>query len=413
MMMDYHFKTFLEGENMNFEISDVLKQLPEQFFASLVQKVNQKLKEGRDVINLGQGNPDQPTPQHIVEEMKRAVERPENHKYSSFRGAYSFKKAAAAFYEREYGVTLDPETEVAVLFGGKAGLVELPQCLLNPGDTILVPDPGYPDYWSGVALAKARMEMMPLTEERGFLPDYSVIPEKVRSEAKLLYLNYPNNPTGAVATEAFFEETVGFAEQNGICVVHDFAYGAVGFDGHKPLSFLQTEGAKETGIEIYTLSKTYNMAGWRVGFAVGNASVIEAINLYQDHMFVSLFPAAQQAAAAALLADQACVAAQNDRYESRRNAWIKACRDIGWDVTAPAGSFFAWLPVPDGYTSQSFSDLLLEKADVAVAAGNGFGKWGEGYIRVGLLTSEERLKEAAERIGKLNLFTRKSIDISG
>ncbi|ASF54866.1 transaminase [Bacillus velezensis M27] len=398
---------------MNFEISDVLKQLPEQFFASLVQKVNQKLKEGRDVINLGQGNPDQPTPQHIVEEMKRAVERPENHKYSSFRGAYSFKKAAAAFYEREYGVTLDPDTEVAVLFGGKAGLVELPQCLLNPGDTILVPDPGYPDYWSGVALAKSKMEMMPLTEERGFLPDYSVIPEKVRSEAKLLYLNYPNNPTGAVATEAFFEETVGFAEQNGICVVHDFAYGAVGFDGHKPLSFLQTEGAKETGIEIYTLSKTYNMAGWRVGFAVGNASVIEAINLYQDHMFVSLFPAAQQAAAAALLEDQACVAAQNDRYESRRNAWIEACRGIGWDVTAPAGSFFAWLPVPDGYTSQSFSDLLLEKADVAVAAGNGFGKWGEGYIRVGLLTSEERLKEAAERIGKLNLFTRKSIDISG
>lgn len=359
---------------MNFEISDVLKQLPEQFFASLVQKVNQKLKEGRDVINLGQGNPDQPTPQHIVEEMKRAVERPENHKYSSFRGAYSFKKAAAAFYEREYGVTLDPETEVAVLFGGKAGLVELPQCLLNPGDTILVPDPGYPDYWSGVALAKAKMKMMPLTEERGFLPDYSVIPEKVRSEAKLLYLNYPNNPTGAVATEAFFEETVGFAEQNGICVVHDFAYGAVGFDGHKPLSFLQTEGAKETGIEIYTLSKTYNMAGWRVGFAVGNASVIEAINLYQDHMFVSLFPAAQQASAAALLEDQACVAAQNDRYESRRNAWIEACRGIGWDVTAPAGSFFAWLPVPDGYTSQSFSDLLLEKADVAVAAGNGFGK---------------------------------------
>ena len=398
---------------MNFEISNVLKQLPEQFFASLVQKVNQKLKEGRDVINLGQGNPDQPTPQHIVEAMKRAVERAENHKYSSFRGAYSFKKAAAAFYEREYGVTLDPETEVAVLFGGKAGLVELPQCLLNPGDTILVPDPGYPDYWSGVALAKAKMEMMPLTEVRGFLPDYSVIPEKVRSEAKLLYLNYPNNPTGAVATEAFFEETVGFAEQNGICVVHDFAYGAVGFDGHKPLSFLQTEGAKETGIEIYTLSKTYNMAGWRVGFAVGNASVIEAINLYQDHMFVSLFPAAQQAAAAALLADQTCVAAQNDRYESRRNAWIEACRDIGWDVTAPAGSFFAWLPVPDGYTSQSFSDLLLEKADVAVAAGNGFGKWGEGYIRVGLLTSEERLKEAAERIGKLNLFTRKSIDISG
>ncbi|MBY8913900.1 pyridoxal phosphate-dependent aminotransferase [Bacillus sp. YC2] len=397
---------------MNFEFSDVLKHLPEQFFASLVQKVNRKLKEGEDVINLGQGNPDQPTPQHIVEEMKRAVERPENHKYSSFRGSYSFKKAAAAFYEREYGVTVDPETEVAVLFGGKAGLVELPQCLLNPGDTILVPDPGYPDYWSGVALAKAKMEMMPLTKERDFLPDYNAIPAEVRKKAKLLYLNYPNNPTGAVATPEFFEETVSFAKENGICAVHDFAYGAVGFDGHKPLSFLQTDGAKETGIEIYTLSKTYNMAGWRVGFAIGNRSVIEAINLYQDHMFVSLFPAVQQAAAAALLADQTCVAEQNDRYESRRNAWITACRDIGWEVTAPAGSFFAWLPVPAGYTSQEFSDLLLEKANVAVAAGNGFGKWGEGYIRVGLLTSEERLKEAADRIGKLNLFARKSIDIT-
>lgn len=412
MMMDYHFKTFLEGENMNFEFSDVLKHLPEQFFASLVQKVNRKLKEGEDVINFGQGNPDQPTPEHIVEEMKRAVERPENHKYSSFRGSYSLKRAAAVFYEREYGVTVDPETEVAVLFGGKAGLVELPQCLLNPGDTILVPDPGYPDYWSGVALANAKMEMMPLTEERGYLPDYSAISAEIQKKAKLLYLNYPNNPTGAVATAEFFEETVSFAKKNGICVVHDFAYGAVGFDGHKPLSFLQTDGAKETGIEIYTLSKTYNMAGWRVGFAVGNRSVIEAINLYQDHMFVSLFPAAQQAAAAALLADQTCVAEQNDRYESRRNAWITACRGIGWEVTAPAGSFFAWLPVPAGYTSQEFSDLLLEKANVAVAAGNGFGKWGEGYIRVGLLTSEERLKEAADRIGKLNLFARKSIDIT-
>ncbi|BEV38008.1 methionine-glutamine aminotransferase [Bacillus stercoris] len=395
---------------MKFEQSHVLKELPKQFFASLVQKVNRKLAEGHDVINLGQGNPDQPTPEHIVEEMKRAVADPENHKYSSFRGSYSLKSAAAAFYKREYGIDLDPETEVAVLFGGKAGLVELPQCLLNPGDTILVPDPGYPDYWSGVTLAKAKMEMMPLVKDRAFLPDYSSIPAQVREQAKLMYLNYPNNPTGAVATSKFFEETVSFAKENGICVVHDFAYGAVGFDGCKPLSFLQTEGAKDIGIEIYTLSKTYNMAGWRVGFAVGNASVIEAINLYQDHMFVSLFRATQEAAAEALLADQRCVAEQNARYESRRNAWIAACREIGWDVTAPAGSFFAWLPVPEGYTSEKFSDLLLEKANVAVAAGNGFGEYGEGYVRVGLLTSEERLKEAAYRIGKLNLFTQKTID---
>ncbi|MGR0119160.1 pyridoxal phosphate-dependent aminotransferase [Bacillus halotolerans] len=395
---------------MKFEHSQVLQELPKQFFASLVQKVNRKLKEGNDVINLGQGNPDQPTPEHIVEEMQRAVAQPENHKYSSFRGSHSLKSAAAAFYNREYGVQLDPETEVAVLFGGKAGLVELPQCLLNPGDTILVPDPGYPDYWSGVTLAKAKMEMMPLTKENAFLPEYASISPDVREQAKLMYLNYPNNPTGAVATAEFFGETVSFAKENEICVVHDFAYGAVGFDGHKPLSFLQTEGAKDIGIEIYTLSKTYNMAGWRVGFAVGNASVIEAINLYQDHMFVSLFKATQQAAEAALLSEQTCVAEQNARYESRRNAWIAACREIGWDVTAPAGSFFAWLPVPEGYSSEQFSDLLLEKANVAVAAGNGFGEYGEGYVRVGLLTSEARLKEAAHRIGKLNLFTQKSID---
>ncbi|BDG79677.1 MULTISPECIES: pyridoxal phosphate-dependent aminotransferase [Bacillus] len=395
---------------MKFEHSQVLQELPKQFFASLVQKVNRKLKEGHDVINLGQGNPDQPTPEHIVKEMKRAVAQPENHKYSSFRGSHSLKSAAAAFYNREYGVQLDPETEVAVLFGGKAGLVELPQCLLNPGDTILVPDPGYPDYWSGVTLAKAKMEMMPLTKENAFLPEYASISPDVREQAKLMYLNYPNNPTGAVSTAEFFGETVSFAKENEICVVHDFAYGAVGFDGHKPLSFLQTEGAKDIGIEIYTLSKTYNMAGWRVGFAVGNASVIEAINLYQDHMFVSLFKATQQAAEAALLSEQTCVAEQNARYESRRNAWIAACREIGWDVTAPAGSFFAWLPVPEGYSSEQFSDLLLEKANVAVAAGNGFGEYGEGYVRVGLLTSEARLKEAAHRIGKLNLFTQKSID---
>ncbi|MCJ2145344.1 pyridoxal phosphate-dependent aminotransferase [Bacillus sp. B19-2] len=389
---------------MKFELSDVLKQLPEQFFASLVKKVNEKIAAGHDVINLGQGNPDQPTPDHIVDTMVQAVRNPENHQYSSFRGSRSLKEAAAAFYQREYGVELDPEREVAVLFGGKAGLVELPQCLLNPGDAVLVPDPGYPDYWSGVELARANMETMPLTADNQFLPDYSRIPKEVKENAKLMYLNYPNNPTGAQATPVFFEETVRFAKSNGICVVHDFAYGAIGYDGKRPVSFLETAGAKDTGIEIYTLSKTYNMAGWRVGFAVGNASVIEALNLYQDHMYVSLFKAVQDAAAAALLSDQACVKEQNERYEKRRDVWIRAVREIGWHADAPQGSFFAWMPVPEGYTSEAFSDLLLEKANVVTAPGIGFGKHGEGYVRVGLLTSEERLREAASRIAKLNIF---------
>ncbi|QGQ46400.1 pyridoxal phosphate-dependent aminotransferase [Metabacillus sediminilitoris] len=388
-----------------FEQSHLLNTLPKQFFANLVAKVNKIVEQGYDVINLGQGNPDQPTPKHIIEAMQKAVENPEYHKYSPFRGQQFLKEAIATFYEREYSVKIDPAKEVAILFGGKAGLVEVPQCLLNPGDVILVPDPGYPDYWSGVELARAKMEMMPLERENQFLPDYNRLPEDVVAKAKAMFLNYPNNPTGATATSEFFQETVEFATQNDICVVHDFAYGAIGFDGKRPISFLETEGAKETGIEIYTFSKTFNMAGWRIGFAVGNPSVIEALNLLQDHMYVSVFSAIQEAAAHALLSPQTCVEELNALYESRRNVLIHAFREIGWDVTAPAGSFFAWLPVPKEFaSSQAFSDYMLEKAHVVMAPGNGFGDYGEGYVRLGLLTSEERLVEAAKRIKALNLF---------
>lgn len=387
-----------------FPQANLLQQLPKQFFASLVQKVNAVIAEGHDVINLGQGNPDQPTPAHIVNAMQQAVAKPAYHKYSPFRGYSFLKEAVATFYKREYGVTIDPEKEVAILFGGKAGLVEMPLCLLNPGDVVLVPDPGYPDYWSGVVLARARMEMMPLRAENDFLPDYEELHEDVVRQAKLMFLNYPNNPTGATATESFFKETVSFAETYGIAVVHDFAYGAIGFDGKKPISFLQVEGAKDVGIEIYTFSKTYNMAGWRIGFAVGNESMIEAINVLQDHLYVSMFGAIQEAAAVALLQSQQCVEELVATYEARRNTFIRALNDIGWNVQAPAGSFFAWLPVPKGYTSETFANLLLEQAHVAVAPGIGFGEHGEGYVRTGLLTSEERLKEAAERIGRLQLF---------
>jgi len=220
----------------------------------------------------------------------------------------------------------------------------------------------------------------------------------------LMFLNYPNNPTAATATSAFFDETVKLAKQHDICVIHDFAYGAIGFDGKRPKSFLEAPGAKDIGIEMYTMSKTYNMAGWRVAFAVGNPSVIDSINLIQDHLYVSVFGAIQHAAAEALKGDQHSVEYLTNVYESRRNCFINAARDIGWNVEAPAGTFFAWLPVPDGYTSEGFADLLLEKAHVVVAPGNGFGPSGEGYVRVGLLDKEERLKEALDRIGKLNVF---------
>ena len=387
-----------------FPSSDLLNSLPKQFFASLVKKVGQYLEEGHDVINLGQGNPDQPTPIHIVKKLQEAAVNPLNHKYSPFQGFSYLKEATANYYQREYGVTLNPDKEVAILFGGKAGLVEIPQCLLNPGDTVLVPDPGYPDYWSGVALAKAEMVTMPLKEQNEFLPDFNELSKEDIAKAKLMFLNYPNNPTGATATKEFFEETVNLAKQNNICVIHDFAYGAIGFDGKRPLSFLQVEGAKDIGIEIYTLSKTYNMAGWRVGFAVGNASVISAIELLQDHLYVSLFGAVQEAAAEALNGDQKCVRELNQLYERRRNVLIDGLLSIGWEVDAPKGSFFAWLKVPNGFTSAQFADILLEKAHIMVAPGIGFGEYGEGYVRVGLLTSEERLTEAVRRISLLEIF---------
>ena len=386
------------------EFSKRLQQLPPQFFAALASKVAQAVAEGRDIINLGQGNPDQPTPPHIIEALQQAATDPQTHKYSPFRGVPELRQAAADFYKREYGVDIDPDTEIAILGGTKIGLVELPFAILNPGDYMLLPDPGYPDYLSGVALADVKFDTMPLVVENAFLPDYDALSDEVKERAKLMYINYPNNPTGGVADKTFFEKTVAFAKEHRIAVAHDFAYGALGFDGVKPVSFLQVEGAKDVGIELYTLSKSYNMAGWRVGFAVGNAKMIEAINTIQDHLFCSLFPAVQHAAAEALNAEQHCVEALCATYESRRNVLIEEARRIGWDVEAPKGSFFAWLPVPEGFTSQQFTDLLLDKADVAVASGNGFGEYGEGYVRVGLLVSEERMKEAIVRVEKLGLF---------
>lgn len=388
----------------HIEPTEVMKSLPTQFFAALVQKVNQEISAGHDVINLGQGNPDTKTPDHIVESLQSASANPLYHKYSPFRGYSFLKEAIVHRYKEDYGVELDAETEVAILFGGKSGLVELPQVLLNPGDVCLVPDPGYPDYWSGIALARAEMVGMPLLESNNFLPDYNEIPSPQVQKAKLMFLNYPNNPTAVTAPMSFYQDTVEFAAQNNIVVASDFAYGAIGFDGKRPVSFLQTPGAKEVGIEFYTLSKSYNMAGWRVGFVLGNREVISLINLLQDHMYVSLFGGIQAAAATALTSSQDSVNKLVHRYESRRNALFSELDQIGWKANRPSGSFFSWLPVPAGYSSDSFADLLLREAKVAVAPGIGFGRHGEGYVRVGLLSDEERLREAVQRIGRLNLF---------
>lgn len=392
---------------MHFQQSDLLKTLPKQFFASLVSRVNAKIAAGADVINLGQGNPDLPTPDYIVQAMQQATAVAADHQYSAFRGEMRFKTAIAQFYFDTYGVVLDPATEVAVLAGSKIGLVELPLALMNPGETLLLPNPGYPDYWSGAAIGRVAVEQVELKRENDFLIDYDDIPTDVAQRAKFLYMNYPNNPTGAVATADFYEQTVAFAKQNQVGIISDFAYGAIGFDGHQPRSFMQTPGAKTVGIETYTFSKTFNMAGWRVGFAVGNADMIDAINVLQDHLFVSLFPAVQDAAIAALAHyhDQnSAVANLVQVYQQRRDAFIQAVRTYNWEPYVPKGAFYVLMPVPAGYTSASFADLLLEEANVAVADASGFGDAGAGYVRVSLTTDTTRLVEAARRIGKLSVF---------
>ncbi|MFC4401945.1 pyridoxal phosphate-dependent aminotransferase [Gracilibacillus xinjiangensis] len=390
----------------DFESSDLLNRLPEQFFAALVKKAKKLENEGHNVINLGQGNPDLPTPAFIVEALKAASENTKFHKYPPFQGYPFLKEAIARFYEDEYGVMVDPATEVAILFGAKTGLVEVSQCLLNKGDKVLVPDPGYPDYMSGIAIAHAEPVYMPLLEENDFLPDYAQFDHDKLTEAKLLFLNYPNNPTAAMATTDFFDQTVALAKNHQICVVHDFAYGAIGYDGVQAPSFLQTKGAKDIGIEIYTLSKTFNMAGWRVAFAVGNKSVIRSLELIQDHYYVSIFGAIQYAAQQALLHGKKAINENIQIYEQRRNTFLQKAEAIGWKGGISKGSFFVWMPVPDGYSSEQFANILLEKAHVVVAPGNGFGTTGEGYVRVALLDEESNLVKACERIKHLQIFKR-------
>lgn len=389
-----------------FSQSKILQELPEQFFASLVAKVNAKVAEGYDVINLGQGNPDQPTYDYIVDALVESAKNPASHKYSQFRGNSNFKAAASQFYKDNYHVNLDSEKEICVLGGAKIGLVEFPLATMNPDELLLLPDPGYPDYLSSVSLGKINYETFPLKAENNFLPDLQAIPEEIAKRAKFIYVNYPNNPTGAVATAAFYEELVAWAKKYEVGVVSDFAYGALGADGYENPSFLSTPGAKDVGIELYTFSKTFNMAGWRLAFAAGNEQLIEALNLLQDHLFVSIFPAIQDAGAVALLDEKAkaAIAGLNQKYNECRHAFVQAAEKIGWHAFESKGSFYAWMPVPEGDDSESFADLLLNEAHVAVAPGKGFGEQGDGYVRIGLLVEPDRLVEAVERINKLKLF---------
>jgi aminotransferase len=388
-----------------FPSSRLLDKMPGNYFADLDRRIEQVSQSGIDLIHLEKGSPDQLTPDPVIYEMDRALRLPENQGYPPYGGKRNLKEAIATFYAGAYGVALDPETEITVFAGATVAIAALPQALLNPGDLMLTADPGYPMYFICPSLAGAGVYGIPVRAEDDFLPDYRKIPEAFLSRAKLLMLNYPNNPTGAVATKAFFADTVAFSKEHQIPVVHDFAYAAFGFDGQRPLSFLQTPGAKEQGIEIYTFSKTWNMAGWRLGFAAGNASLIRSLGKFHDLAHSDVFGAVQDAGAAALLGPQTSVREMRALYEKRRNVLVESLREIGWDVASPEGSFFCWFKVPEGYTSETFTKALIEEAHVAMAPGIGFGRGGNFYVRAGLLEPEDRLREAAERIRDSGILT--------
>jgi len=372
--------------------------LPPYLFARIEKLIAAKKEAGVDVISLGIGDPDRPTPVHIIETLVREANNPANHQYPSSVGMLTYRQAVAHWYQNRFGVELDPETEVVSLLGSKEGIAHISWCYLNPGDTVLVPDPGYPVYSGGAILAGAEPYYLPLEPEKGYLIDFKSIPRDLAKRAKILFVNYPNNPTGAVAGEAFYREVIEFAREYEILVCHDAAYSDVSFDGYKPPSFLQFPGAKEVGIEFHSVSKTYNMTGWRVGWAAGNAKAVEALGRLKSNIDSGVFQAIQYAAAAGLTGPQDIVTEQNAVYQERRDILIEGLNSLGWNLEKPKATFYVWAPVPRGYTSESFAELVLAKAGVVITPGTGYGRNGSGYFRMALTIEKERIQEALERI---------------
>jgi LL-diaminopimelate aminotransferase len=379
-------------------IAQRVSELPPYLFAELERKIEEKRKAGVDVISLGIGDPDLPTPAAVVEEGQRQLARPDTHQYPSNRGRPAFRQAVADFYDRRFGVELDPETEVLPLLGGKEGIAHICWAMLDPGDACLAADPGYPVYTSGPVLCGAEAVLMPLTAETRFQPHLDAIEPEHRDRANLLFCNYPNNPTGAVIEDDFFERLARFGLEHEIPIVHDNAYSEITFDGYVAPSFLQAPGAKEAGIEMFSLSKAYNMTGWRVGAAVGNAQMIQALWKLKTNIDSGMFEAIQMAGARALGEGGSVAREMCEVYRRRRDLTIGALQAVGLDVAAPRGTMYIWVPVPEGHTSVSFTELVLEQAGVVVSPGSSFGANGEGYVRLSLTLPDDRLREAVERI---------------
>jgi LL-diaminopimelate aminotransferase len=377
-----------------------VQSLPPYLFAELERKIEERRTAGIEVISLGIGDPDVPTADAVVAEAQRQVARPENHRYPSNRGLAEFRQAVATFYERRFGVQLDPDTEVLPLLGGKEGVAHVCFAMLDPGDACLAADPGYPVYTSGALLAGAEPVLMPLTAAHDFQPDLGAIPADVRRRANLLFCNYPNNPTGAVVDVGFFERLATFGLENDIPIVHDSAYSEITFDGYTAPSFLEAPGAREAGVEMFSLSKAYNMTGWRVGAAVGNADLLAALLKLKTNIDSGVFDAVQLTAVAALLGPQDHVREMCEIYRRRRDLVIGALRSVGIDVPPPRGTMYVWVPVPDGHTSVSFAELVLDQAAVVVSPGSSYGPNGEGYVRLSLTIADDDLREAVARIEK-------------
>jgi LL-diaminopimelate aminotransferase len=383
----------------SFPPSDRIASFKPYFFASLSQKINTLRSKGMDIVRLDMGSPDLPPADFIVDALVEAARRSDTHGYSQMGGTPDYKKACAQYYQQRFGVELDPQKEVLALLGSKEGLFHLCQVLLNPGDLTLVPDPAYPVYAAGTIIAGGEVYYMPLLPENNFLPDLNAIPEDVARRAKILWLNYPNNPTGAVAPLSFLEEAVAFGRKYQVFVAHDAPYNDVCFDGYIAPSILQVPGAKEIALEFNSLSKTYNMAGWRLGMAVGNAQVLGYLHTYKSQVDSSHFEPILRAAAAALLGDQSWLEGRNRIYQERRDIIVSALRQAGFTVQSPPAAIYVWAKLPEKYAdSTEFCARLLEETGVSMTPGIVYGQTGEGYLRISLGTPTERIEEAMRRL---------------
>jgi LL-diaminopimelate aminotransferase len=375
-----------------------MDNLPPYLFAEIDRKKALKQAEGVDVISLGIGDPDRPTPQRIIDAMAEAIKNPKNHQYPSYSGSLPYRKACAEWMKRRFDVDVDPTTEVLALIGSKEGIAHIFPAIVDNGDYVLVPGVGYPVYTTGAILIDANVHYMPMNESNDWMADFEATPADVLAKCKLMFLSYPNNPSSAIATPEYFDRAIAFAKKNDLLIVHDNAYSEIAFDGYKPPSFLERPGAKDVAIELFSCSKAYNMTGWRIAFAAGNATAIKAFGTVKSNIDSGAFTAIQDAAIEAMLGDQSDVAEMCDLYQRRRDLVMDALGSIGLSARVPKGTIYVWAKIPEGYTSAQYAGDLLDKVGVIVAAGNAYGPDGEGYIRISLATPDDRLIEALDRI---------------